>query len=355
MVARIKVPGQLFEIGLRPEEADRLALELAKMELAVSTPKMGRPDLEEVRADRRAWIETAMPSHAVDIAEFEIDVYPVTNAQWSAYVDVYGARPAARRGPPEDFVTGISWQEAMQYALDDGGELPTEAEWECAARVDRRLFTWGDAYFPQGDVAFTPPTLETYQVGSRPAANPRGIHDLLGTFGEYTASKFGPYPGANVAAFETLWPNWAGQRVQRGGYDIRQDATTVSRRGVPETERREHMKFRVLRRTSAASLTKSTGPLPGKAAEDFFEEIRALNIKTRAESLARAQARGALYGKEPFDLAKLEKLVDTSSEGRMDSEAVRHARLEEKYYVDYPHVKTLAECAEQMKVLNSWS
>ncbi len=326
--------------------------------ITASIPRLGFLSslLEEIRANRRAWLETAMPSHVVEIAEFEIDAYPVTNAQWSAYVDVYGARPAARRGPPEDFVTGISWQEAMQYALDDGGELPTEAEWECAARVDRRLFTWGDAYFPQGDVAFTPPTLETYQVGSRPATvNPRGIHDLLGTFGEYTASKFGPYPGANVAAFETLWPNSAGQRVQRGGYDTRQDATTVSRRGVPETERREHMKFRVLRRTSAASLTKSTGPLTGEAADDFFEEIRARNLKTRAESLARAKARGALYGKEPFDLTKLEKLVDTSSEGRMDPKTVRHARLEEKYYVEYPHVKTLAEFAEQMKVLNSWS
>lgn len=249
MVARVRVPAQRFEVGLRPDEADRLALELAKMELARAAPRMGAPDLDEIRTCRRAWLETAMPSHVVDVQTFEIDVYPVTNSQWSTYVEKHGAQPAARDGNPENFVTGISWHEAMQYAMNHGGELPTEAEWECAARVDRRLFTWGDAYGPQGDVAFTPPVLETYKVGSRPAtANPRGIHDMLGEFGEYTSSEFRPYPNANVAAFERLWPNWNGQRVQRGGYDTRQDATTVSRRGVPANERRTHIKFRVVRR-----------------------------------------------------------------------------------------------------------
>jgi len=249
VVARVKVPAQKFEIGLRPAEADKLALELAKMELALAAPKMGAPDLDEIRADRRAWLETAMPSHVVDIAAFEIDVFPITNAQWSEYITKHGRQPAARDGAADDFVTGISWHEAMRYALDNGGELPTEAEWECAARVDRRLFAWGDAYGSQGNVAFTAPVLETYKVGSRAeTANPRGIHDLLGQFGEYTASEFYPYPGANVAAFEKLWPNWRGLRVQRGGYDTRQDATTVSRRGVPDNERRQHIKFRVVRR-----------------------------------------------------------------------------------------------------------
>ena len=210
---------------------------------------MGAPNLDEIRADRRPWLETSMPSHVVQVSAFEIDVLPVRNAQWSAHVKEHGAQSAARDGAPDDFVTGISWREALRYAKDHGGDLATEAEWECAARVDRRLFTWGDAYFPQGDVAFSPPVIETYRVGSRPAtANPRGIHDLIGSFGEYTTSMFEPYPGANVAAFAKLWPNPHGQRVLRGGYDTRQDATTVSRRAVPEDERRTHIKFRVVYR-----------------------------------------------------------------------------------------------------------
>jgi formylglycine-generating enzyme required for sulfatase activity len=249
VVARVQIAKTRVELGLRPDEADRLALELAKMQLADSAPRMGAPDLAQVTSERRAWLEVAMPAHAVEVGAFEIDVYPVTNAEWAAFARATGAATPSRDGAADAFVTGVSWQEAQAYARHHGAELPTEAEWECAARPDRRLFTWGDTYAPAGDIAFTPPVLETYRVGSRPAtASPRGIHDLLGQFGEYTASSFGPYPGADVAAFEKLYPQWRGQRVQRGGYDVHQDATCVSRRGVPEGERRTHIKFRCVRR-----------------------------------------------------------------------------------------------------------
>lgn len=243
------IPATRVELGLRPDEADALALELAQMQVALAAPKMGAPDVDEVRAERRAYLIAAMPAHVVELAAFEIDVYPVTNAAWETYALATGAARPAREGAPDAFVTGISWREAQAYARHHGAELPTEAEWECAARQDRRLFTWGDHYFPEGDAAFEPPVLETYRVGSRPTtASPRGVHDLLGQFGEYTASPFAPYPGADVAAFEKLFPSWRGQRVQRGGYDVHQDATCVSRRGVPEDERRTHMKFRCVRR-----------------------------------------------------------------------------------------------------------
>ena len=146
-------------------------------------------------------------------------------------------------------VTGVSWLEAERFATHHGLALPTEAEWECAARNERSLFTWGDAYSPQGAIAFQDPVDEPYVVGSRPeTASARGVHDLLGQFGEYCADPFGPYPGADPARWHKLFPNAPGQRVVRGGYDINQDATTVSRRGVPDNERRTHLKFRCVRR-----------------------------------------------------------------------------------------------------------
>jgi formylglycine-generating enzyme required for sulfatase activity len=248
-VTRVKVAKQRFEIGLRPAEADKLALELAKMEIERDEPdfdEMRRtPELDKVRLERRAWLAVAMPSHEVEVGPFEIDVFPVTNAQWADF----GASLPARIGEPNAFVTGVSWEEATAYARFRGGELPTEQEWEVAARGDRRLFTWGDNYGPQGDVAFTPPVLETYRVGSRGAtAAKNGVQDLLGQFGEYTSSPFGPYPGADLAQFEKLYPRWKGQVVQRGGYDVHQDATCVSRRGVPINERRTHIKFRCVYR-----------------------------------------------------------------------------------------------------------
>jgi formylglycine-generating enzyme required for sulfatase activity len=251
----ISVPHTRITIGLTPDEADRLALELAKMEHELHEPGLGAFDVVDVEAvakRRRAWLEAAMPAHEVEVGPFEIDVYPVTNAQWSSYMK------AARAAKPETwpltdgkrFVSGVSWREAEAYATHHELALPTEAEWECAARRDRSLFTWGDSYFPQGEVAFKDPVDEPYAVGSRPQlASARGVHDLLGQFGEYCADWFGPYPGADPATWSKLFPTTQGQRTVRGGYDLNQDATCVSRRGVPETERRTHLKFRCVRRT----------------------------------------------------------------------------------------------------------
>jgi hypothetical protein len=84
------------------------------------------------------------------------------------------------------------------------------------------------------------------------------------------------------------------------------------------------------------------------------EEIRAQNAKTRSEALAKAKTAAALAGKEKFDLAKLEKLVDTSSEGRVDPVEERLALYERKYYVEHPEIMTIAEFAKVVAELNSW-
>jgi len=94
--------------------------------------------------------------------------------------------------------------------------------------------------------------------------------------------------------------------------------------------------------------------LTGKDADDLFEKILARNTKERAERLARAKADAAARGKEPFDLAKLETMADTSSEGRMDPEEVRRARFEEMYYVDHPSILTIEDFARKVEELNKW-
>ena len=85
-----------------------------------------------------------------------------------------------------------------------------------------------------------------------------------------------------------------------------------------------------------------------------MEEIWARNAKERAERLARAKADAAARGKEPFDLAMLETMADTSSEGRMDPEESRRARFEEKYYLQYPDILTIEDFAREVEELNKW-
>lgn len=85
-----------------------------------------------------------------------------------------------------------------------------------------------------------------------------------------------------------------------------------------------------------------------------MEEIRASNARVRAEALARAKAEAATWGKEPFDLDKLETMCDTTSAGRIDPIEERQARFEEMYYVRYPSILTLAEFAREVTELNKW-
>jgi hypothetical protein len=94
--------------------------------------------------------------------------------------------------------------------------------------------------------------------------------------------------------------------------------------------------------------------LTGKAAEDFVAQVHAEARKQAAEQLAEAKADAARRGKEPFDLAKLETMCDTSHEGRLDPVDVRTAEFERKYYVTFPDVMTLEEFARTVDELNRW-
>lgn len=91
--------------------------------------------------------------------------------------------------------------------------------------------------------------------------------------------------------------------------------------------------------------------------EDDASYVARINDESRRahnQALADAKAEALLRGKEPFDLAKLELLCDTSREGKMDPEEVRWTRFESMYYTHFPEVLTLEEFAAKVEVLNRW-
>jgi hypothetical protein len=93
--------------------------------------------------------------------------------------------------------------------------------------------------------------------------------------------------------------------------------------------------------------------MPIVTKDEFDEELRR-DAEKKAERLSKAKAEAASRGKEPFDLAKLETMCDTSTDGRVDPIESRNERFEWMYYVSNPDMMTLKELAELVTHLSRW-
>lgn len=127
---------------------------------------------------------------------FYLDRHEVSVAQYARFAippdDHWQAPDAAKHGALP--VIGVDWHEASAYCAWAGKRLPTQAEWEKAARgTDERKYPWGDAPPTPQHANFLGRADGAYQgglkpVGSHPAgASPFGIHDLAGNAAEWVA------------------------------------------------------------------------------------------------------------------------------------------------------------------------
>jgi formylglycine-generating enzyme required for sulfatase activity len=118
---------------------------------------------------------------------FWIDVTEVTN-------NAYGSRGrfSGSNRPRET----ITWREAEDHCASRGARLPTEREWEYAARgPDGLVYPWGNSFIPNNAVYGANSNDETADVGSRPnGASWVGAHDMSGNVREWVSSLYRPYP-----------------------------------------------------------------------------------------------------------------------------------------------------------------
>ncbi len=147
---------------------------------------------------------------------FWIDKYEVTNVQFSRLggVAAIPSRWKDANQPRES----VNWFEARDYCQARGGYLPTEAEWEYAARgPDHQVYPWGNTFVAENVVFSDNSGGTTAPVGSKPnGASWVGALDMSGNVGEWTSSMFKPYP-YNAADGREDGSAATSNRVLRGG------------------------------------------------------------------------------------------------------------------------------------------
>jgi gamma-glutamyl hercynylcysteine S-oxide synthase len=199
-------------------------------------------------------------AHLVDLPAFYIDTTPVTNRAYLAFAEAGGydderwwtaagwewRSTSGRRAPgfwrreggqwlrrrfgrvepvpPDEPVQHVCWYEADAYARWAGKRLPTEAEWEKAARWDpqtqqARRYPWGDEY-EEGRANLGQRRLRPAPAGAYPGgASAYGVQQMIGDVWEWTSSDFRPYPGFRAFPYREYSEVFFGPeyKVLRGG------------------------------------------------------------------------------------------------------------------------------------------
>lgn len=202
------------------------------------------------------------PAHRVNVETFSMETTEVTNAEYAEFVAKGNHAPPADWGGNKPHagqelwpVVGVSFEDANAFAAwrsqRDGVSyrLPTEAEWEYAARngSSEDLFPWGPQW--QQTNAVVQDTIPA-PVGSRPDGKNRwGVLDLIGNVWEWTSSRIAAYPGNPIVIPEAS-KDWI--VIRGGGYasdpkNAQQPLSSAMREFVPPGTKNGSLGFRLVR------------------------------------------------------------------------------------------------------------
>ena len=253
-LAMMLVPAGDFEMG---DDADVL---FAEFQALVDPEYLDYPLMQRIE-----------PKHTVTLDDFYIDQYEITNAHFAEFLNEMGNQQEAgvswldedseeallvnsggswqpREGYADHPVVEVSWYGARAYCRWRGARLPSEAEWEKAARgTDARLYPWGNKF--EGDHLnscdrncpwpHANPDLDDGYARTAPVsmysqgASPYGVYNLVGNVSEWTSDWLDVYPGGDPDVSEFFGRT---HRVIRGGAWSSTGAvgTTYRARGEPD-------------------------------------------------------------------------------------------------------------------------
>jgi len=246
--------------------------------IAAGAFEMGCEPEEPICADRE------QPRHTVFLSEYSIDVYEVTNARYAAFLNVHGnvcdglgcldagedsytriheaeASWGVDAGYENHPVVEVLWGGAKAFCEAVGGRLPTEAEWEKAAKgaAEHFIYPWGDEW--DGDAANYRDSDDPWDnVGEKPwttpvgyfdgtdhggtyptsdGRSPYGLHDMAGNAWEWVNDWFGDDYYTTSPANDPTGPADGYEKVIRGGsFNVSRDVLRTTRRatgGIADT------------------------------------------------------------------------------------------------------------------------
>ncbi len=174
--------------------------------------------------DRPALYE---PEHTVDLPAYQIHVFEVTNAEFTRFQieGDYVAEGDWRRFSSIEKgyypVANVTWEDAKGYCEWIGGRLPTEAEWEKAARSpDGRPYPWGDTWDPTKSNCNEKGHQTLVEVGEiETDSSPYDVRDMMGNVQEWVSDEFMAYPRSPARENPYFQRGWFSARG--GSYAIK--------------------------------------------------------------------------------------------------------------------------------------
>ncbi|MBF0563005.1 MAG: SUMF1/EgtB/PvdO family nonheme iron enzyme, partial [Alphaproteobacteria bacterium] len=198
------------------------------------------------------------PYRRLILSPFLMDVHSVSNAAYRAFTRALGHRPSALADDPvfgrdDHPVVGVSWEDACDYAAWIGGRLPTEAEWECAARGGQRFakYPWGEETPTKSQANIGRLHPSTTPVKAYPEGrNPLGLFDMCGNVWEWCADSYDASWYGRLRHEDCNPRNespTATRSLRGGGFDSACDAGRCAfRSSADPSERRRDVGFRVV-------------------------------------------------------------------------------------------------------------
>lgn len=228
--------------------------------LLVPNPSERSPDMIFIPAGyfimgREGASPEEAPSHKIYLDAYYIDRYEVSNEQYRQFVESTGHKPPAfwnnpAYSSPKMPVVGVTWADADAYCRWNNKRLPTEAEWEKAARgTDGFIYPWGNSINLQnanisgetdGFAGLAP--VDSFENGK----SPFGVYNMVGNVAEWIADYYDPAYYRSIPLQNPKGPPTADRKVVRGGSfrTSPQFATTTYRSAFSPNSSRENIGFR---------------------------------------------------------------------------------------------------------------